>query len=69
MARITKLPPGAKEQGGKVYDIVTPCSRCGHFKDGHHDGLGHCVYRVDGFDPNQVIMCGDKWTNIQKRRN
>lgn len=68
MAKITRIPAGGKEQGGKVYDIVTPCKGCGHFIDHHPDGLGHCVYRREGFDPEQVIMCGDKWTDIQKRR-
>lgn len=67
MAKITRIPAGGKEQGGKVYDIVTPCSGCGHIID-HPDGLGHCVYRLEGFEPVQVIMCGDKWTDIQKRR-
>ncbi len=69
MAKVTRLPAGAKEMGGKVYDTVSPCSKCGHFKPNHPDGLSHCTYRMEGFDPEQVIICGDKWTNIQKRRN
>jgi len=68
MATITRIPAGGREIGGKVYDVVTPCRGCGHCTMTHPDGLGHCVYRVEGFDPNQVVTCGDKWTNIQKRR-
>lgn len=67
MAIKKKFPQGAKEIGGRVYDIVTPCKGCFHIKT-HHDGLGHCVYRMEGFDPDRVIICGDKWTNIQKKR-
>lgn len=61
-----KLPEGVKEIGGKVYDVSTPCRLCRHFKD-HPDGLGHCVYRSRGFDPDRVIICGNKWTDKQKR--
>lgn len=63
-----RLPLGAKEQGGKIYDIATPCRLCYHYNSRHADSRGHCPYRQEGFDPNQVIMCGDKWTEIQKRR-
>ena len=68
MAIKKKLPVGAKEIGGRVYDTITPCDGCGHIKLNHPDGLGHCMYRTHGFDPKQVILCGDKWTDIQKRR-
>lgn len=61
-----KLPEGVKEIGGKVYDVTTPCRKCSHIKD-HPDGLGHCVYRIRGFDPDRVIICGNKWTDKQKR--
>lgn len=67
MARITKIPVGAKEQGGKIYDIVTPCRGCRHCNHVQTDGLARCVYRIEGFAPERVIICGDKWTNIQKR--
>ena len=50
----------------KIYDTTTPCRGCAHFKHNHPDGLGHCVYRMYGFDPDQIIMCGDKKTALQK---
>ena len=66
MAKITKIPEGAMEMGGRVYDTTTACNRCMNIID-HPDGLGHCVYRIEGFDPNRVIVCGNKWTDKQKR--
>ena len=66
MAKITKIPAGGREIGGKIYDTVSPCSACKHIKS-HPDGLGHCVYRLEGFEPERVILCGNKWTNIQRR--
>ncbi len=67
MAKITRLPAGVKEMGGKLYDIVSPCSRCANIRS-HPDGLGHCAYRMHGFDPEQVIICGNKVTDLQKRK-
>ena len=67
MAKITRVPAGGREIGGKIYDVATPCRGCGHCSTTHPDGLGHCVYRMYGFDPDRVVICGDKKTSIQHK--
>ena len=61
-----KKPVAISQPRKKVYDTTTPCRLCGNYKPNHPDGLGHCVHRMYGFDPDQVIICGDKKTDIQK---
>lgn len=61
-----KNPITITKPSKKVYDTTSPCRECAHCKTNHPDGLAHCVYRMYGFDPDQVIICGDKKTKYQK---